>query len=73
MKKHARTTRLERVALIYAAVAFIGTVWFLFFAQPAQCQGDWCPPIDCFGGDCGQCICLRDAYPDPGYCVSLEQ
>jgi hypothetical protein len=40
--------------------------------DPALCAGSWCPPTPCYGGDCAECLCIRDSYPDPGYCASID-
>jgi hypothetical protein len=60
-----------KIATVLGFLAFcIGL--FVGLAGEGHCQGQWCPPIDCYGGDCAECVCLRENYPEPGYCVSLQ-
>ena len=59
------------IGLSLFAFALAVFALMLAFQKPAQCQGKWCPPIDCYGGDCAECLCIQDNYPEPGYCASL--
>ena len=65
------TERRRSVSLILVAAA-IGLALFAI-AKRAECQGGkWCSPQPCFSGlQCGECFCLREAYPEPGICVDI--
>ena len=65
-----KPSKIEKIALAIAAIVLFVSV-IAVFATSGKC--DWCPPTACYGpGECAECVCIQDAYPEPGYCASLE-
>lgn len=69
--RHWTPKTLIKIAVVGGFIAFCA-ILLAVLAPPAECQGKWCPPIDCYGGDCAECVCIRDSYPAPGFCASLD-